>query len=451
MNSYLRQRTYDFVKNNCSIFKDKYGNTHILYAVKHKEMSIDKKKYNLSKMIYMYRKNLNELENYKSSYVLFKTCKISDCVYHYMLWLDKVESEFIKKNLKLLNKSQYKTAKSKLDHLCLSHNKICKISYNELKNGHNACKLCTDEKRINTCQEKFGTNHSSQSEEIKEKVRQTNIKNRGVPYPMQSEEVKEKSRQTCTKNYGVSHPMKSKEHKEKVEQTMERKYGVKNSMQLKETREKAKKTWMKKYNVDNPFKATVIKERIKQTLIKKYNVDNPMKCKEIRQKAMKTLMDRIGVDHPMKSKEIQQKMRNKFKAKHGVDHPMKVKEIMEKCFRNALFYKDYEFPSGYIQKVQGYEPFCLNDLLYEHNINEKEIIDGYKNMPTFPYIFDHEKHDYYPDIYIPSLNLIIEVKSNYTITINYDLILAKINACKNAGYNAEIWVYNKEEELVDVI
>jgi hypothetical protein len=49
---------------------------------------------------------------------------------------------------------------------------------------------------------------------------------------------------------------------------------------------------------------------------------------------------------------------------------------------------------------------------------------------------------YFPDIYIPKQNLIIEVKSTYTYSKEYDKNIAKANATKNTGYNFEFWIYD---------
>ena len=45
----------------------------------------------------------------------------------------------------------------------------------------------------------------------------------------------------------------------------------------------------------------------------------------------------------------------------------------------------------------------------------------------------------------------IEVKSTYTIKLNNDTILLKQQACKDAGYSCEIWVYNSKGEKVECI
>lgn len=71
-------------------------------------------------------------------------------------------------------------------------------------------------------------------------------------------------------------------------------------------------------------------------------------------------------------------------------------------------------------------------------------------MPECWY-FDENKEKlrrYYVDIYIPSQNRCIEIKSTWTYEkkVN-DNIYPKLNALKNLGYNCELWVYNGKKEI----
>ena len=52
--------------------------------------------------------------------------------------------------------------------------------------------------------------------------------------------------------------------------------------------------------------------------------------------------------------------------------------------------------------------------------------------------------DVYVDIYIPSQNRCIEVKSDWTYNIKTNNIALKQLAAKELGYNYEIWVYDKK-------
>ena len=105
----------------------------------------------------------------------------------------------------------------------------------------------------------------------------------------------------------------------------------------------------------------------------------------------------------------------------------------------------YKLPSDEIIRVQGYEPLAIDILLKKYN--ENDIITPKKDMPIIMYK-KKTKHRYFPDIYIPKENLIIEVKSDYTY--NKDLIknILKALATRKLGYNFETWIFNHKKELL---
>ena len=55
-----------------------------------------------------------------------------------------------------------------------------------------------------------------------------------------------------------------------------------------------------------------------------------------------------------------------------------------------------------------------------------------------------KKHRHYVDIYIPSQNRCIEIKSIWTAKKNKHNIFLKLNAAKELGYKYEIWVYDNK-------
>jgi hypothetical protein len=75
--------------------------------------------------------------------------------------------------------------------------------------------------------------------------------------------------------------------------------------------------------------------------------------------------------------------------------------------------------------------FCdHNDSIIEWG--SEEVIIPYR-CPT-----DGRVHRYYPDFYIPKENLIIEVKSQYTLDVQWDKNQAKFNAVKDNGFNFKL-------------
>jgi len=121
---------------------------------------------------------------------------------------------------------------------------------------------------------------------------------------------------------------------------------------------------------------------------------------------------------------------------------MKNPEIIEKNIKMSYYLKEYTLPSGNIIKIQGYEHFALDELL--KNINENDIITGCKNVPTIWYNDESgKKHRHFVDIFIPSQNKCIEVKSTWTFKKQKEIVLLKKMAAKELGCLYEIWVYDK--------
>jgi hypothetical protein len=82
-------------------------------------------------------------------------------------------------------------------------------------------------------------------------------------------------------------------------------------------------------------------------------------------------------------------------------------------------------------------------------IDEDYIVMGSNNVPEIWYIYNDTSHRHYVDIYIPLLNMCIEVKSTWTITKKREQIFLKMERAKELGYKYEIWVYNDKGDKVE--
>ncbi len=128
---------------------------------------------------------------------------------------------------------------------------------------------------------------------------------------------------------------------------------------------------------------------------------------------------------------------------------MQCPEIMEKNVKSSYYKREYEFPSGNIIKIQGYENFALNELI--NTFNENEIVTGCKNVPEIWYQdIDEKKHRHYVDIFIPCQNKCIEIKSTWTLKTQKDTVFLKQIAAKSLGYLYEIWVYDGKGNKVEL-
>ena len=122
---------------------------------------------------------------------------------------------------------------------------------------------------------------------------------------------------------------------------------------------------------------------------------------------------------------------------------------MEKTQKNAKKYKEYTMPSGEIRKVQGYEPFALNILVKE--FTEDQIITTRKDVPRIQYTdTTGKKRFHFPDISIPHLKKLIEVKSKWTFNLKTGNIQEKKKGAEALGHIYEIWCFNAKGQIVVV-
>jgi hypothetical protein len=186
-------------------------------------------------------------------------------------------------------------------------------------------------------------------------------------------------------------------------------------------------------------------ENYKETCMAKYGVSNASKVPEVIDKINDTFTLNYGI-HPKKTKEVQDKWKATCLEKYG-GHPNQNKEVQAKSEATSFHYKDYMMPSGMIVKYQGYENLALDELVQQYE--EEDICCGRLNIPTVNYYINDTKHVYFPDIYIKSENKIIEVKSEWTITLKRGNVEEKALATVKAGYRYEIWVYNIKKVKVE--
>jgi hypothetical protein len=186
-------------------------------------------------------------------------------------------------------------------------------------------------------------------------------------------------------------------------------------------------------------------ENYKETCMEKYGVSNASKVPEVIEKINDTFTLNYGI-HPKKTKGVQDKWKATCLEKYG-GHPNQNKEVQAKSEATSFHYKDYMMPSGMIVKYQGYENLALEELVQQYE--EEDICCGRLNIPTVDYYINEKKHVYFPDIYIKSENKIIEVKSEWTITLKRGNVEEKALATVKAGYRYEIWVYNDKKVKVE--
>ena len=324
----------------------------------------------------------------------------------------KLLSDFIKqKNISL--SQDYSNIKLNRDSIINGSCSGCLLeTYNKfnnmIKKDDLLCKTCTiknaQKKSKITCMERFGVEYSLQSEVVKQKTKDTNMRLLGVENPFESKEVQQKIKDSCKAIYGVEYVSQCE----------------------------------------------VVKQKKKDTNMRLRGVEYPMQSIEVQGKSQETCMERYGVEYASQCEVVKQKMKDTNMKLYGVENPMQNPEIAERCMLAGFDYKNYTLPSGKIIHYQGYENFGIRDLL-NSGIDEKDIINDKINVPEIWYDYEEKRRRYYVDIFIPSQNKCIEIKSKYTLNIKKDNVLLKQKATKELGYKCEIWVYNKNGIKIECI
>jgi hypothetical protein len=235
---------------------------------------------------------------------------------------------------------------------------------------------------------------------------------------------------------------------QRIKKTMLNNYGVEYAAQLTEFKDKMKSTSLEKYGVEHALQNEEIKQKIKQTNREKYGCDYGFQNEEVKEKRRITNLTKYGVEYCTQREDVKIKTKQTSLEKYGVEHASQHPDILDKMTKNMYKSKEYYLPSGNIIQIQGYEHFALDELL-NNNIEENDVITGCKNVPTIWYEDETgKKHRHYVDIFIPSQNRCIEVKSTWTAKLNKHNIYLKQIAAKKLGYEYEIWVYNNKAEKV---
>jgi hypothetical protein len=187
---------------------------------------------------------------------------------------------------------------------------------------------------------------------------------------------------------------------------IEKKYGVTNITNI--SPEKRKNTCLEKYGTEY----VCMSEHAKDKLHDYWSSITEEELKQREQKTKKTCKERYGVDVYSKTSEFREKFSATMLDKYGVKHALQHQPFLKNQKASLSSTKSYTLPSGKIILIQGYEPQFLDFVFKENLLEENEILHE-------PFAIDYKDESgsnrkYYPDFYVPKLNLIVEIKSGYT-------------------------------------
>jgi very-short-patch-repair endonuclease len=160
----------------------------------------------------------------------------------------------------------------------------------------------------------------------------------------------------------------SQQTKNKTKETNIKKYGC-NHTQVLEIKEKRKKTCIEKYGGNAPSCSNVIKEKMKKTCIEKYGVDNIFKSKFFIQNNLQQIQQKLQKEY------ITKKKNNTFNTSNI---EQELGYMLKQDIPNILFqYKSEEFPFSvdyYISEINLYidlnASWTHGGKIYDENDNE---------------------------------------------------------------------------------
>lgn len=200
----------------------------------------------------------------------------------------------------------------------------------------------------------------------------------------------------------------------KIENTYMNQYGVKSNLLIKSVRDAQKNTKLLNHGNEN-YNNT---EKTKLTNLEKYGTTSPLINENIKNKTLSTNLKKYGVAYPIQNEEI-------FNKNQQSGRKIKTHNIL-----NINFQGSYE---------KDFLDFCV---LHHIDVNK---------IAPIPYKFNNKKNIYFPDFFIKSKNLIIEIKSEYYYSRYLEKNLAKQKTCLEQGYNF-LFVINKDySELLNIL
>lgn len=265
----------------------------------------------------------------------------------------------------------------------------CGIKYGGTKNSDPEVAKRAAEKRKNTYKDRYGVDHISQLDEIKQQ-----------------------KHETAMSNYGS---LKAAYHDTMVK-TLKDKYGVYNISELDEIKLRKIKTSRQNWGTDYPWQSDEGKKLQKEGVYEKYGVYNISQLEEIKRKKEEQSLRNYNTRNVSQSLEV----RRKILESNGVE---------------------YKTPSGNIILCDGFESKIL-DLIY--GLFPEEVIKPQPEM-SIEYKENNKTRVWFPDCIIGEY--IVEFKELLTCFLYEGNIINKLIATNKKGYKTFLIVgdYNNNE------
>lgn len=238
--------------------------------------------------------------------------------------------------------------------------------------------------------------------------------------------------------------------------TVLQRYGVENAFQSKVLMKKARRTLKRRYGVTNPSKSAVITDRKRATMRKNFGTDHWTQNKqhfathgqpfdEARlARAKNTCLERYGATNPFKAEQVKAKIKKTNLKKYGVENPG--------CLPRFDNYKVYEDRRGVKHVVVGYEHHALRH--FDRKPTTVRLESRSAKLPKISYREGDKIRKYYPDfaVFQADTRILIEVKSDHTLTLDLDNLVRKCRAAtrfmQKRGWDFHLILVNARQKRI---
>jgi len=119
-------------------------------------------------------------------------------------------------------------------------------------------------RRLNTI-EKYGVEHTTQLESVRDKMNKTNLEKYGFQHASKNDNIKSKIKETNNIKYGCDLPLQNEDIKSKMISNFENKWGFDNPIKSEIIKDKIKKNSLEKYGTEWHISSVIVKDKIKES------------------------------------------------------------------------------------------------------------------------------------------------------------------------------------------
>jgi hypothetical protein len=251
----------------------------------------------------------------------------------------------------------------------------------------------------------------------------------------------------CSSHYRKCPAAKTAARKKQKATTLER-LGVENHQSLPEIQEKRRATNLKRYGYEHPNQVPEFFEKRRATNLERFGNVEAVASESVIAKKKAVVAERYGARNVFQLHAVKEKSKRTLIKRLGVPYYVQHGPSFRKIKKGLFGFKDYALPSGRIIKLQGYEPDAVATLLQTHQESDLD----FDAIPSFTYEDGFGRECvYHPDLHLLAENLIIEVKSHWTLAENYEINKRKQLAVLASGRRFQFWVRAHDHAPFEII